>query len=152
MMSIWIALHILSAVVWVGGMFFAYICLRPAAGALEPPARLALWRGTFGRFFPLVWLAIVLLLISGYGMVFLEFGGFAGLGMHVHLMQATGIVMMLLFAHVFFAPWRRLKAALDGGDVPGAAKQLNTIRQIVLINTILGVITVLLGATGRYWG
>ena len=152
MMSIWIGLHILAALAWVGGMFFAYVCLRPAAEVLEPPQRLAMWRGTFGRFFPLVWVAIVLLLLSGYAMVFLEFGGFAGAGLHVHLMQLSGLLMMALFAHVYFAPWRRLQAALDGGDVPTAAKQLGTIRQIVLINTILGVITVLLGASGRYWG
>ena len=152
MMSIWIGLHILASVVWVGGMFFAYVCLRPAAEVLEPPLRLAMWRGTFDRFFPLVWGAIALLLLSGYAMVFLEFGGFAGTGTHVHIMQLSGLLMMALFAHVFFAPWRRLRTALDAGDLPVAAKQLGSIRRIVLINTVLGVVTVLLGATGRYWG
>ena len=44
-----LTLHILGAVVWVGGMFAAYVCLRPAAGALEPPQRLKLWRGFFAR-------------------------------------------------------------------------------------------------------
>lgn len=47
-----LVLHSLAAAVWVGGMFFAYMALRPAAGALEPPQRLTLWRGTFDRFFP----------------------------------------------------------------------------------------------------
>ncbi|MEI9804681.1 MAG: hypothetical protein WDN48_09810 [Pseudolabrys sp.] len=50
-----LTLHILSAVVWVGGMFAAYLCLRPAAGALEGPQRLALWRAFFAKFFPWVW-------------------------------------------------------------------------------------------------
>ena len=76
-MTILVALHILAAVVWVGGMFFAYMVLRPSAGPLEPPARLALWQRVFGRFFPWVWASIAVLLISGYTMLFVHFGGFA---------------------------------------------------------------------------
>ncbi len=46
------ALHLLAAVVWVGGMFFAWMILRPAAvDILEPPARLRLWLSVFKRFF-----------------------------------------------------------------------------------------------------
>ena len=44
-----IALHILSAVVWVGGMFFAYMVLRPAAGRLEQVERLARKLGRVAR-------------------------------------------------------------------------------------------------------
>src|SRR3712207_2743588 len=97
-------LHSLAAAVWVGGMFFAYMALRPAAGALEPPQRLTLWRGTFDRFFPWVWAAVAALLVSGYAMIFLYFGGFSGAGLHVHVMHGIGLVMMALFAHLFFAP------------------------------------------------
>jgi putative copper export protein len=38
-----LAFHILGAVIWVGGMFAAYVCLRPAAGSLEASHRLQLW-------------------------------------------------------------------------------------------------------------
>ncbi|HEY6898714.1 MAG TPA: hypothetical protein VI279_15765, partial [Rhodocyclaceae bacterium] len=56
-------LHVASVVVWVGGMFFAYMCLRPAAvELLEPPQRLRLWLGVFDRFFRWVWLAVALIL------------------------------------------------------------------------------------------
>ena len=79
-MPLLIALHVLAAVVWVGGMFFAYMVLRPSAGPLDPPARLALWQRVFGRFFPWVWASIAVLLISGYTMLFVHFGGFAGAG------------------------------------------------------------------------
>jgi uncharacterized membrane protein len=61
-----LAVHLLGAVVWVGGMFAIYVCLRPALGTLEPPQRLRLMRITFQKFFPWVWLAILLLLASGY--------------------------------------------------------------------------------------
>jgi uncharacterized membrane protein len=151
-MILGLTLHILGAVVWVGGMFLAYMVLRPAAGALEPPARLSLWRGVFERFFPWVWASIVALLLSGYGMLFLALGGFAGAGVHVHIMNLTGLVMMALFLHLYFAPWRRMQHALDAGDNAAAAQQLGQIRMIVAINLGLGLITSVIGASGRYWG
>jgi uncharacterized membrane protein len=150
-MALLVALHALAAVIWVGGMFFAYMVLRPSAGPLEPPLRLTLWRRVFGRFFPWVWASIVTLLASGYGLVFLHFGGFAGVGVHVHIMQATGILMMLLFLHLFFGPWRRFGEAVDKQAFPLAAQKLNQIRQIVAINLVLGLLTVVAGASGRFW-
>jgi uncharacterized membrane protein len=150
-MTIGLAVHVLAAVVWVGGMFFAFVVLRPATGELEPTPRLALWRSVLGRFFPWVWASIVGLLLSGYGMLLFGLGGFAGAGVHVHLMQATGLVMMALFLHLYFAPWRRLQAALDGGDGAAAAAQLGQIRRIVGINLVLGLITAAVGASGRFW-
>ena len=150
-MPLLIALHILAAVVWVGGIFFAYMVLRPSAGPLESPARLALWRRVFGRFFPWVWASIAILLISGYTMLFIHFGGFAGAGPHINVMQLTGIVMMLLFLHLYFAPWRRFSQAVETGAFEDAAKQLNQIRRIVAINLVLGLLTVAVGASGRFW-
>lgn len=150
--DIGIAIHILASVVWVGGMFFAYMALRPASAPLEPKIRLALWRRTFERFFPWVWVSVIALLLSGYGMVFLFFEGFDGVGVHVHLMQASGIAMMLLFAHVYFSPYQGLRRALDGDDLPAAAAALDRIRGLIHVNLWLGLFTVLIGATGRYWG
>jgi uncharacterized membrane protein len=150
-MPILVALHALAAIVWVGGMFFAYMVLRPSAGALEPALRLPLWRRVFGRFFPWVWASVALLLASGYAMIFAGFGGFRGLGLHINIMQGIGIVMMLLFAHLFFAPWRRFGRALDAGDAAQAARNLDQIRLIVAVNLALGLVTAAIGASGRWW-
>jgi uncharacterized membrane protein len=125
--------------------------LRPSAGPLEPAARLTLWQRVFGRFFPWVWASIAVMLISGYTMLFVHFGGFAGAGPHINVMQLTGIVMMLLFLHLYFAPWRRFSRAVETGAVQDAAKQLNQIRRIVAINLVLGLLTVAVGASGRFW-
>jgi uncharacterized membrane protein len=146
-----LGLHILAAVFWVGGMAFAYMVLRPSAGPLDAPARLGLWRRVFGRFLPWVGASILVLLLSGYWMLLAYFGGFRGAPLYIHVMQGTGIVMMLLYGHLVAVPWKRFRTAVDGGALPEAARHLNQIRQIVLVNLILGVVTVLIGSTGRYW-
>ncbi|MBT3533211.1 MAG: hypothetical protein HN478_04985 [Rhodospirillaceae bacterium] len=151
-MGLWIAVHILAAVFWVGGMYFAHQCLRPAAELhLPPPLRLVLWRGVLRRFFSRVWLAIAALVISGYMMVFIYLGGFSDLGLHVYLMQAAGWVMIILYLHLYFGPYARLKDALNDMDFEAAGAQQGKIRGIVGVNLMLGIITILLGATGRYW-
>ena len=150
--TIALIVHILSAVVWVGGMFFALIVLRPATAVLEPGARLDLWLRVFERFFVWVFAAIALLLASGYAMIFGVYAGFRGIGLHVHIMQALGIVMMLLFFHLYFAPWRRFRTALIRQDQAAATGQLAQIRLIVTINLLLGLVTVAVGSSGRYWG
>jgi uncharacterized membrane protein len=146
-----LALHLLAALFWVGGMAFAYFVLRPAAGPLDPPLRLALWRRVFAVFLPWVGVAIVVLLASGYAMLSISFGGFAGAPLYVNVMQGLGIIMVLLFLHLFFAPWKRFRGALDQSNLPDAAKALNQIRQIVAINLALGIIVAIVGGTGRYW-
>ncbi len=149
MMTLAISLHVLSAVIWVGGMFFAWMALRPvAANLLEPPLRLPLWRDVFGKFFPWVWLCIISLLSSGYFMAFTLFGSVANFPSFVLIMQGLGILMMLLFMHVFFAPYRRMKQAIEADDLPTAGKKLAQIRMIIGINLIIGLVVVIVGVAG----
>ncbi len=152
-MPIAITLHVLAAVVWVGGMFFAYMALRPvAASLLEPPKRLQLWSRTFARFFFWVWIAIIILPATGYWMIVFAFNGFGNAGWHVHVMQAVGIAMILIFLHVFFGPFQRMSKAIDTGDFPAAGKQLALIRRLVGVNLVLGMIIIAVATGGGYWG
>ena len=150
-MFIAIPLHILATVIWVGGMFFAYMALRPvAASLLEPPLRLPLWSQVFARFFPWVWAAVIILLATGLWMVFSTFGGFGHVGVYVHLMTTIGLMMMLLFMHVFFGPYRRMKLALAANDIPEAGRRLGQIRMIIGINLALGLIVTVVASAGRF--
>jgi uncharacterized membrane protein len=151
-MSIAIVLHLLPAVIWVGGMFFAYMALRPvAASQLEPPARLSLWVGVFNRFFPWVFASIALILASGFWIVYAVFGGFAATGLYVHVMLVLGILMMLIFFHVFFAPFKRLKQSVAKEDWPNGGRYLAQIRMLIGINLLLGLFTIAVASGGRYF-
>lgn len=150
-MSIALALHVLAVVIWVGGMFFAYMALRPvAATVLEPPQRLALWNGVFARFFPWVWAAIIIILGSGYWMLLGPYGGFANAPVFVHVMNGLGLVMMLIFFHVYFAPYQKLRKAVAARSWPEGGKALAQIRVLVGINTFIGILTILIAAGGKY--
>lgn len=152
LLSLSLALHALAAVVWVGGMAFAYWFVRPVAGAaLDAPARLALWRGVFARFFPVVWASIALLLATGYFMVLARLGGFGAIGLHVHTMHGIALLMTAIFAHVWFAPWRRFRRAVDRFEHQRAAAELERIRRLVALNLALGLVVVVVAAGGRYW-
>lgn len=151
LMPLIITLHVLAAVIWVGGMFFAHQVLRPvAATQLEPPARLTQWVGIFDRFFVWVWVAVILLLTTGFWMVFGLFGGMSHVGVHIHIMLALGLLMTGLYSYVYFIPYPALKHAVIEQRFSDGAKALATIRIIVGTNLSLGLITIAVAAGGRY--
>lgn len=146
-----IALHGLAAAVWVGGMFFAFMAARPAAGSvLDPPERCRFWEAGFARFFPWVWASVIILLASGLWLIFGFYGGMAAVGGEVHTMLLLGLLMMALFAHIHFGPYRRMRQANAAEDWPEAGRRIGQIRLFIAINLVLGLITVAIGSAGRY--
>jgi uncharacterized membrane protein len=142
-------LHLVSTTVWVGGMFFAYMALRPAAAKmLEAPERLALWNATFARFFLWVWIAVALILLSGFVMI-VQLGGFKTSPLYVHIMLALGLIMMAIFAHVYFAPYQRLARYVAAAEWKAAGEQLAVIRKMVGINLVLGLLTIAVATLGH---
>lgn len=141
-------LHVASVVLWVGGMFFAYVCLRPVAAAqLHPPLRLPLWRGVFDLFLNWVWVAIALILSSGLAMMLQT--GFKSAPLNWHVMFVLGLLMMLIFALVFFVPYRMLGRACDTQDWPAGAAALGQIRKLVGLNLTLGLLSIGVATLGR---
>jgi uncharacterized membrane protein len=147
---LWLFLHVVGIVVWVGGMFFAYTCLRPAAAeVLEPPLRLTLWQRVFARFFPAVWVAVGLILLSGFALLLA--GGVAGAPHYRLLMMVLGLVMSGVFVGVVFGPFRRLSDAVAAKDWPAGAAALGRIRQLVAVNLTLAALTIAVATLGRWF-
>lgn len=151
--AIAMALHTLAAVVWVGGMFFAHLILRPVMADRPAPERLAVWREVFPRFFVWVWISILVLLATGYSTLLLGFkAGFTGGPGHVDIMQLIGLVMIALYFQLFFGPWQGFKRAFAAGDFPKCAEYQVRIRHIVTVNLILGLISIVIGVAGSLLG
>lgn len=148
--SIFLVFHGLAATLWVGGMFFAYVILRPSLLLLEPHRRLNVWANIFRRFFPCIWAAVLVLPVTGYWMLFSVFGGFSSSPVYVHLMNVLGSLMIGLFIYLYFRPYPVLKSAVASEDWPAAGVALNRIRHIVLVNLVLGLVLLTIVYAGRY--
>jgi uncharacterized membrane protein len=134
-------LHLVSAIVWLGGMTFMLRALRPTLGeTLEPPQRLPLLAGVLRRFFLLVWLAVVVILLSGGYL--LGHAGAQAAPLGWHLMAGIGTLMCLIFGHIYFAPYRRLQAAVAAANWPEGGKRANQIARLVTVNFWLGWLAV----------
>jgi uncharacterized membrane protein len=128
-------------------MFFAWMVLRPAAGAaLEGPARLKLWVEVFQRFFVWVWVAVAVLPISGMGLLHLRFNGFETAPRYVQIMMGVYLVMTALFIRIQSLQLPELRLAVAAEDWPAGAAALGRIRRLVGCNLIIGLLLVALAA------
>ena len=150
MQPVLLFLHISSVTVWVGGMFFAYMCLRPSAAVLlDPPLRLKLWQGVLSRFFVWVWGAVSLILVSGLTMLAQQGMRYALPG--THLMLVSGLIMVGIFIYVAIGPHRALGRAVVAEDWKAGGQALNRIRQMVSTNLLIGLFTIAFATLGRYF-
>ena len=141
------SLHVLAALIWVGGMFFAWMILRPAAvTALEGPARLKLWVEVFQRFFVWVWIAVVILPISGVGLLQMRFNGFETAPRYVQIMMGLYIVMTALFIRIQSLQLPELRKAVEAQAWADGAAVMGRIRRLVGCNLIVGLVLVAIAA------
>ncbi len=142
-------LHVLSIIVWVGGMVFAHFFLRPAVATLEPPVRLRLMHEVLGRFFQAVLVASLLTLASGVWMLgrvarqVVQSGGNFQMPLAWTVMAVLGVLMVAVFFHIRFALYKRLGRAVAASDVAAGGAAMAQIRRWVSINLGLGVVVVL---------
>jgi uncharacterized membrane protein len=149
LLAVLLTLHIVGVVIWVGGMFFAYFCLRPVlADSLDPPERLRIWRDLFARFFVWVWWSVALIIGSGLAMLFRH--GFASAPPAWHLMMGSGLVMIGFFVFVARRLFPALDRAVNAEDWSHASLSLAQIRQVVGINLVLGLITIAIATAGNF--
>ena len=147
------AVHGMAAVAWVGGIFFAYMALRPAANkTLEPPLRVRIWQSAYTHFFPWVWVMIVLLLVTGYTDLFSRLGGFDNASLYLQLMHGIGLFMVVAFAYLYFGLYRRLSAAVAADDTPAAAAVMAKMRPVMATNLTLGLLITAIGIAGPAFG
>ena len=147
-MTLFKLIHLLAVLIWIGGMFFAHVVLRPAAAeTLDPPQRLRVLDAVFRRFFNWVWGAAGAILVTGLYRVYL-YGGIAHAARHVHLMLAAGVAMTAIFAYMFFACYVPFSLHVAKQRWSEAEEMLGRIRMLVALNLVLGLLTVCVVAVG----
>ena len=141
-------IHLFSIVIWVGGMFFAHFFLRPAVQKLDPPVRLPLMRDVLGRFFSMVLILVLLVLLSGIGLIGSIHGMASKVGAQFSMplswivMTVLGVIMMAVFGHIRFALFKRLDRAVQACDWAAGGAALGGIRKLVALNLALGLVII----------
>jgi uncharacterized membrane protein len=144
-----VLLHLLGAITWFGGMWFAYFCLRPAAAkSLNPPERLSLWLATFDYFLRYIAIAVVVIVISGFTLLLQSDLRTVPVGWLV--MTALGTVMTTVFGYVYLRLFPKLQAHCLASAWASAAVVMNDIRRLVAVNLVLALGTVVAAAFSRY--
>ena len=150
-MTLFKLIHLIAVLIWVGGMFFAYMVLRPAAvDVLQPPERLRLWDNVFRRFFNWVWSALGAILATGFYMIY-QYGGMAHVPQYVHVMLLLGLAMACIYGYVFFACYVPLSLHVAKARWKEAGEVLGKIRKLVALNLALGLTTVAVAVIGMTW-
>ncbi|MDP2000454.1 MAG: CopD family protein [Rhodoferax sp.] len=148
------AIHLLSIIVWIGGMVFVQFFLRPAVTSLEAPQRVRLMHEVLGRFFNAVLVAAALVLGSGIWMIgrvakqTVQSGGNFKMPIEWMVMSVLGVVMVLIFAHIRFALYKRLSRAVTAAAWPAGGAALASIRTWVMVNLAIGVVIVVITQVG----
>jgi uncharacterized membrane protein len=130
-------------------MFFAHMVLRPALNhALEAPQRLPLLLRVFDGFFPWVWGAVIAIVASGFWMLFTIYED--NIGYWLGFMSVVGVVMAAIFVFIYAIPYSQIGVALQEDDTPKLVEAVNLIRQLILVNLILGMLVSAVATLGKY--
>ncbi|KIM11842.1 MAG: hypothetical protein KU37_03025 [Sulfuricurvum sp. PC08-66] len=145
-------LHVLSAIVWVGGMIAIRFAVHPALQHIEDATvRLARTLEILKNFFALVIPMIVLLIVTAVlmsmGLGFKNIGGFL-YGM-VHFKEAIWTIMTIIFIFIYIRRNRAQRAFL-AGDLATTKALLAPIAKIFIpVNIFLGLVALFVGGILR---
>ena len=146
--TIIIFLHVLSAVIWVGGMIAMRYAAHPSFMQIESPAhRLERVAHTLKRLFTIVVPFVIILLLSaiimikGYSLSQSEFSLMAHAKEGIWAVMAVNLFVMIMRRN-------RAMKLLSQGDMIGAKFSLELIgKYMVPLNIILGIVAIFLGST-----
>ena len=141
LVTVLLTLHLLAAIIWVGGMFFIWMVLRPVLDTMDEEPCLTLWATVLSRFFHWVWGSIIVLLITGFSLISLR-GGFSTVSLAEYIMIGTGVLMIALFKFVYIVPFDHLRRGVEQTKWQVARYALRTIHLLSATISVIGLISV----------
>ena len=148
--AILVFFHVLSAVIWVGGMIAIRAAVHPSLQTIDDPKlKLGKTIQIVGRLFNLVIPFIVILIITA---TLMAVGlGFKGTELYwlIHVKEVIWTVMTVNFIYMYI---RRKQAQkyFDAGDLAAAKTKVAPLPNLLLpINIVLGIAAIFAGVTLR---
>jgi uncharacterized membrane protein len=148
-----VTIHVMAAMLWIGGMFFFALVGAPALREVEPPQMRARLFATLGRRFRKIgWIAIAILLLTGVGNLYFR-GLLTSDAMfnvafwqtrygHTLAWKLTSVLAMLVVSAIHdFVSGPRASRAPAGSDE--ALRLRIHAARLARINAIIGLIVVI---------
>lgn len=138
-------LHVLSAIIWVGGMIAIRLAVHPTMQSIEDPKiKLGKTLALMGKFFNIVIPFIILILLTAIVMVFAM-----GSSMGIQIKETIWIIMAANFTWMYLKR-RKAQKFFDAGDLLPAKASVALIPKLLLpLNIVLGIVALWLGVSLR---
>jgi len=150
LLSLVVFLHVISAVLWVGGMIAIRFAVHYSIqNIVEPKIKIERTLENLKRFFNMVIPAIAILLITA--IVLILSLGFKGTPLYSFVIakEAIWTIMTIVFIIIYIKRNKAEKAFIEG-DFLGAKNNLSPIAKYYIpLNIILGIMAIYLGVTLR---
>jgi uncharacterized membrane protein len=149
-LNVW--LHIVAAVIWIGGMLFLSLVAVPVLRQVEPPLlRMNLFRAMARRFRGLVWICIAILVLTGIGNVLFYGNTFPGSAymtvLQIKLVLVAILVGLGLLHDFVIGPRAGRALSRDGLPPTETDRFMVTLAPWVgRFNLLLGVVILVLAA------
>lgn len=123
-------LHIFFAMVWIGGMAYSLLFLKPSLKEiLQEEQKQRFLNSVFSRFFLGVWLSIIVLFITGMGLWHGYRKDFSE-NLLFHLKLFLFALMTMVFIYIYFFLFRRGK--------------ISQVPNLVAVNLFLGILVLMI--------
>ena len=150
MHKLWLFLHLVGMVVWVGGMFFMLHVLHPSLQALDGPQRPKLVLAVQGKFFKMVSVSLALIWGSGLAMLGTAISnGLKPWPIGWHMMVTLALVMTVLFLYIRLALFPQVQRVFASGEGGQLAPLMKKIRTLMMVNMGLGFLVIAAAIFGR---
>lgn len=148
--SLIVFLHVISAVLWVGGMIAIRFAVHYSMQEInDPKIKLGRTLESLRRFFNMVIPTIIILLLTAIIMIIAL--GFKGTPLYSFIIakEAIWTIMTIVFI-VIFVKRKQAQNAFDKEDFAKAALKLAPIsKYLIPLNILLGIIAIYFGVTLR---
>lgn len=147
-------IHLLSLVLWIGGMVFSHYFLRKPVATLPAVQRFPFMHHVLRRFFNAVAVSAVLVLLSGLWMIGRSARQMSRSGLAFEMpwswtaMAVLGIIMIAIFGYIRLVLYPRFSRAVKASDTTASASALAAIRPWVAFNMSLGILVIVVAVLG----
>ncbi len=138
-----VTLHLLAAVVWIGGMLFLGMVLTPVLRDRPPVERASLLHGVGRRFLKIGWTALAILLLTGPTLWALH--GFPLTPVLIAKLALVGIILVLSVLHDFSLGPRLVTELQKGGETKETLQLRRRVSLLARLNVLLALVVLILG-------